>query len=452
MKKDVEPINRTAELVRFLVDLSFEKLPKDVIDITKWLILDLIGVGLFSSSKQWSKIITEFVKESGSRGESTVFANSFKASPQYAALANSAMGHGFELDDTHDPSVSHPGAVVIPTALALGEKQKIDGKSCITSIVAGYEVMGRVGMAAGPSLIERGFHPTSACGKILNLSEKQYLNGFGIVGSMASGILQFSQDEEGNMIKRLHAGMAGENGISAALLASKGFTGPSQVLDGVFGYCKVFSDSPDMGKIDGHLGQDFVIRHISLKPYACCRLFHSTLDAIRTIKEDRKVDPRKIRKISIGGPKIAVTQHMIYVPKSIMAVQYSLPVMVAIGMLRDAEDPNIFDEKVLEDREILDFAMMVSSFEDLEMEKVFPGKFASRVIVELDDGFKLEKVVYDSRGTPEKRLSQEEMLAKFKKITGNVFDKERLYEIVRKVMMIEEIKDISEFTALLGGR
>jgi len=74
------------------------------------------------------------------------------------------------------------------------------------------------------------------------------------------------------------------------------------------------------------------------------------------------------------------------------------------------------------------------------------------VIVELDDGFKLEKVVYDSRGTPEKRLSQEEMLAKFKKITGNVFDKERLDEIVRKVMMIEEIKDISELTALLGGR
>ncbi len=106
-EKDVHKINRTAELVNFLINLSFEKLPKDVIDLTKLLILDLIGVGLFSSSKPWSRIIAEFIKGSGSRGEATVFANAFKSSPQYEAMANGTMAHGFEFDDTHDPSVSH---------------------------------------------------------------------------------------------------------------------------------------------------------------------------------------------------------------------------------------------------------------------------------------------------------------------------------------------------------
>lgn len=278
-KADFQSKNRTAELAKFVMGISFEKLPKDVIDTTKLLILDLIGVGILGSTKEASRIIVEFVKDSGCRGESTVFGHQLKTSPQFAAMANGTIGHGFELDDTHDPSVSHPGAVVIPAALALGERQRISGKNFLTAVVVGYEVMGRVGMAAGPTLIGRGFHPTSANGpfgavaaaaKILGLSEQQSLRGFGIVGSMASGILEFSQDDEGTMIKRLHAGMAAGNGVAAALLAGKGFTGPSRALDGTFGYCKVFSNSPDLSRLDGHLGEDFVIRHISVKPYACC--------------------------------------------------------------------------------------------------------------------------------------------------------------------------------------
>ncbi|MBM4322300.1 MAG: MmgE/PrpD family protein [Deltaproteobacteria bacterium] len=454
-------INRTARLVKFIKDLRFEKLPKDVVELTKLLILDLIGVGLFSSIKDSSKIISRFAKESGSQGVCTVFAHSYKTSPQYAALVNATMGHGFEFDDTHDPSVTHPGAVVIPAALALGEKQHINGKHFITSVVAGYEVMGRVGMAVGPMLIERGFHPTSAngpfgaiaaAGKILNLNEKQYLNGFGIVGSMASGIVEFSQDEEGTMIKRLHAGMAAENGVSAALLAKKGFTGPSRVLDGKFGYCRVFSISPVLEKIDGHLGEDFIIRHISVKPYACCRLFHSTLDAIKVMKESKKFNTKQIKTISVGGPKISVAQHMVYEPKSIMAAQYSLPFITAIGMLKDVEDPNVFHDKLIRNKEILGFAKKVSGFEDQELESVFPEKFASKVIIEHVDGTKEEMVVYDSRGTPVKRLTEEEMVIKFKKITKGCFNEKKLKTILEKVMVIEELKDISTLTELLGRK
>jgi len=348
---------------------------------------------------------------------------------------------------------------VIPTALVLGEREKVDGKHFVASVAAGYEVMGRVGMAVGPTLIERGFHPTSAngpfgsiasAGKILNLNEKQYINGFGIVGSMASGILEFSQDEKGTMIKRLHAGIAASNGVAAALLAKRGFTGPSRVLDGVFGFCRVFSNSPDLKKLDSHLGEDYVIRHISIKPYACCRLFHPTLDAIKALKEEKKIDARKIRKISIGGPKISVTQHMVYEPKSIMAAQDSLPFIVALGMLRDVENPNIFDESILNDREVLDFAKRVSRFEDLEMEKLFSEKFASKVIVEMQTGYQEEKVVYDSRGTPVRRMTEEEMIDKFRKITKDVLEERRANTLIERVIDIQEIGDISELASMLG--
>lgn len=168
------------------------------------------------------------------------------------------------------------------------------------------------------------------------------------------------------------------------------------------------------------------------------------------MKEDGKIDPRKTRKISIGGPRISVVQHMVYEPRLIMAAQYSLPFIIALGMLADIEDPNIFDEKILKDREVLDFAKKVFGFEDEEMERVFPEKFASKVIVELVDGSREERVVYDSQGTPANRMTEDEMIRKFKKITQNIFDDKRLDAILEKVMKIEKMDDISELATLLG--
>ena len=145
------------------------------------------------------------------------------------ALANGASGHAFELDDVHEEAINHPGAVVIPAALALAEDLNCSGRDLLEAIVIGYEAMGRAGIAVGPtSHMLAGFHPTSmsgvfgaaaAAGRLLNFGATELNHAFGIASSLASGTMEFAAS--GGMAKRIHAGRAAEGGLTAALLAAR---------------------------------------------------------------------------------------------------------------------------------------------------------------------------------------------------------------------------------------
>jgi 2-methylcitrate dehydratase PrpD len=151
------------------------------------------------------------------------------------------LAHAIELDDTHIPSLSHMSAVIFPAALALAEARHASGKDFLTAYILGAEAMGRIGRAAGQSLINAAFHPTSTSGvfgsavaaaKLLKLDKNGIKASFGLAASMASGVMQFSLETEGTMVKRLHAGLPADHGLLAALLAADGFSGPSGAIDG----------------------------------------------------------------------------------------------------------------------------------------------------------------------------------------------------------------------------
>ena len=244
-------MNETRTLVKFLVGLKYEDLPPEVVAEAKLALLDHFGVGLFASRMEWSKMVCELVEEAGSKRESTVWGNSFKVTAQDAALVNGTAAHGIEMDD-RKPSLSlHQGSVTVPAALATAEKAKADGKTLITAMVAGYELPYRVGrcMKKSPEGIHTPGHRSvwgavAAASKALGLGEGQMLNACGVAGSMASGIWEFSEDPKGTMVKRLHMGWSAHSGVTAALLGAKGFTGPSTVLEGKYGYCNVFAKDP----------------------------------------------------------------------------------------------------------------------------------------------------------------------------------------------------------------
>src|SRR4029077_9548923 len=216
----------------------------------------IITVALYGSTKPWSRTVVQFVKDQGLSGRSTILGNSGRAPAHLATLANGTMAHAFELDNVRQPGAGvHPGATAFLPALAAGEMQKANGKAFLTAFVAACEVMGRIGVAAGNSLEQRGFHAPGltgtfgaavAAGRLLGLDENKMVNALGIAGSYSGGLIEFSRCQEGAMIKRLHLGKAGEGGVTAALLASRGFAGPESILEGKFGFCQTFSDSPKL--------------------------------------------------------------------------------------------------------------------------------------------------------------------------------------------------------------
>src|ERR1700761_8528429 len=273
---NIEP---TGALIAAISAMTLERIPEDLIVRTKALILDHLGVSLYGASLEWCRIVRETLGLEGARGASSIYGGGL-TSARNAALINGTAGHAIELDDAHDESLSHPGCVVIPAALAVAELQESTGAEFLAAVVAGYEAQGRIGATLSSSLIKQGYHPTAQIGvfgavtaaaKLLKLPEREFTWAFGLAGSMASGIMKFTQDPEGTMVKRLHAGMPAERGVLAAQLASRGFTGPRNIIEGDFGYATTFAEGADLSRITRNLGEVFEITKISVKLYPCCR-------------------------------------------------------------------------------------------------------------------------------------------------------------------------------------
>jgi 2-methylcitrate dehydratase PrpD len=453
-----------ADLFDFVCDLSLRRIPAQTVSSCKIKLLDYCGVTLFGMGREWSQMVCEAVKELDGSGPCTVIGMPWRTTAPFAALANGTAAHAFELDDCHELSVSHPGAVVISAALAAGEVAGASGADLVEAVVGGYEVMGRAGAAVGTSHIMRGFHPTATSGtfgaaaasaKIFHLDREKFHNAMGLSGSQAGGLMQFSQDDKGTMVKRLHAGLAAERGVLAALLARKGFTGPSDILDGKYGYCRAFSDAPEIKRLASGLGRRYAIDETSIKPAACCHLFHSVIDAVQELRQEYGLylaDPSSIWKIMVGGPEITIAQHITFEPGSPMAAQYSLPYTTAVALLGIVHDTEkSFSAKALANPDILRVARKVEGYVDQEMDDLFPAHYGAKVKIVANDGREFQTTVVDARGTPANPLSFEEVVAKFRGLTGNIFPSRRLEEIIKSIQNIETMADIGTLCRELGN-
>ncbi|MBI2862277.1 MAG: MmgE/PrpD family protein [Chloroflexi bacterium] len=449
-------MGETKQLAEFIVRTNYEHLPADTIKMAKRCVLDHLGVALFGMTQQWSQLVMELAREAGCRPESTIYGQSWQTSPQYAALVNGTAGHGFELDDLIIEARTHPGCVVVPAALSMGEREHIDGKRFLASVVMGYEIMGRLGCAAGASITMRGFHSTSTEGpfaaaavgaKVLGLSTDQLVNAFGIAGSLSSGIKEFYL--EGPMSKRFHAGWASQGGITAALLARKGFTGPSTVLEGKYGFLRVFSDEPDLARLTRDLGSDYLIRANGFKPYPCCGSLHSAIDAITQLMHEHQVTAQEIERAIIGAPELVVAFNGNYEPDSPMAAQYSLPYVVAGTLLGRVTDPSFFDQERLKDPATTAVVRKVELREDPEINAQFPRHHGARVTLVSRGGKELSKVIYAAKGTPANPLTAEEVKEKFHRLASGVIGEGSIEQIIQLVERLEHVPDMRELTALL---
>src|SRR4051794_37638121 len=172
------------ELIDFLQRLDLKSLPAAVSDIAKWCLLDSLGCVMFGSTQAWSRIMREEMAAEGALGNSTVVGDANLFAAPAAALCNGTAAHGFELDDLLDEPIVHPGAIIIPAALATAESVNASGARLLLGIIAGYESMNRIGLAMGLEPAHRGFHKTTlvgpvgaaiAAGVVMNLSPERLL-------------------------------------------------------------------------------------------------------------------------------------------------------------------------------------------------------------------------------------------------------------------------------------
>jgi aconitate decarboxylase len=449
----------TRDLARFAAELSYEKIPHPVIDHIKLCLLDTFGCGLFGSTLPWAMIVADFVWEQGGKEESTVWGRDFKVPAPNAALANGTAVHSFELDDLHKTSIIHPGGVAITPALAMAEKVGgCDGKEFLTAVVAGYEVGIRVGMSVGTAHLQRGFHNTAtngtfcsgaAAGRILKLDPEKMTHDLGISGTQAAGLMaaQYSA-----MVKRMHAGRAAQSGVYGALLAQKGLTGITNILEADFGgYCKTMSDACDMNKLTVGLGENFETGKVGFKPYAAGGSTHTAHEAVKSIMNRYHITADRIDQINIRST--TVTYHHTsweYRPQGVTAAQMNMQYVVAITALEGEIFIDQFTEEKVNDPKIIEYSRRVQVIPDPELDKLGP-EFRHCIIAEVKtkDGKTFSERMDTAKGSNKRPMTTDEVIRKFKILAGKVLSQKRVDELYDTVLTLEKISEVKKLANLL---
>jgi 2-methylcitrate dehydratase PrpD len=446
----------TFALVESLIDLQYQALPPEVVDTAKLCLLDTVGAGLYASQTPWAKKAAQVALEVGGEGQCVIWGRSHKTTAPLAALANGIAAHGMELDDRKPSARLHPGSHVIPAALAAAEKVGSDGKNLITAVVAGYETSIRVGMAVPQqrkgvnSAQHKGiWGAVAAACKALSMDNEQTLNAFGVAGSLASGISEYSGDSAHTMVKRLIGGGPAHGGVLAALLGQQGFTGPWTVLEGRHGYCRAYAG--DQGVFPEELtrnlgeGDGYAILGREVKPYATWGGAHIGIEAVEQIKRQYGVVAEEVEKITVACSLRLLEDRVVRRPESISTAQRSLPFILALAFHHDLRDPSIWTEAILNNREVLALIDKIECRldEDIDRDARNAGGHGQiKLTIRLLDGAERHAAVSHSKGMLENPMTGDEIIDKFRFVAGKVLAPRTCEEIVDTIIRLENVDDI----------
>ena len=447
------------ELIEFIHALKLESLPPDIVQRAKGVLLDSLGCTLFGSLQPWSKIMAAEMLAEGSQGRSTIVGQKQMVAAPAAALCNGTATHGFELDDLLDEAIVHPGAIIVPAALAAAESVDAPGSKLLAGIIAGYEVLNRVGLAAGVEPAHRGFHKTTiigpvgaavAAGVIMNLNPGQLLAATGLACSTSSGIKSFAAGTGGGMMKRMHAGRAAESGVRMAQLAARDFTGPPTAIDGKFGLLEVYGGKtarPEL--LTKGLGKDWAMTSIFVKVYSCCSWIQGAVQQLVALRGPQPLRSEEIKQVRIGVSAYAAKNNGEPAPVDIMGAQYSFPYCAALALAGDPTDPAMYLEKEIGNPERRALARRVELYTDDQMEAAYPKHYGSRIELVLASGERRTSFVLDPHGFPADPVTDPERIEKFTRLAGKAKPAARVADIAAAVQRVEKLASVRELMELV---
>jgi 2-methylcitrate dehydratase PrpD len=448
-------------VVRFIQALKYEHLDGPAHAGINRLMRDQLALQIGISRMPWSQQLLKYAQGQQRPGRSRVMASQITMSAADAAFVNGAYGHGFEYDDAHGPSASHPGSCVIPAALAIGEELGSSLEDVITAMVAGYEVYTRIGVLAAPDLLRRGFHPhailsnfgaAAVSAKLRGFDAETTLHALSIALSHASGTNEFTST--GGSIKRVHAGMGTRNGMVAADMARAGITGPRAFLSGNKGFFKTLLQRSVADDAPARFAPEnpFEIAKVWLKAYCACYCTHAYIDALR---------PFAPRADTIADVNLKIAPHFnvvvgtanvnAYTPKNIEHVQFSLPIQAAFTLLNMGNGYMVHRDYLdgkLDMAPVIELARRIRITEAPELEKNYPGKFVADVTVSFQDGRSEHVFVEDPIGTDLNPMPEADQDAKFMELTLDLLGHERATALLATLRQLDPHMKAQALTAM----
>jgi len=456
----------TEKFSHFITETKFEDVPAPVILAAKKVMLDCIGITLAGSLEPAGKISIELAREMGGHPQASVVGAGFKTSVLNAALANGVMAHALDFDDGGHANLPLSRSVaVLPALLALGESTGATGREVLLGYIIGFDLISKVSDGlSNKHHYEWGWQTTgtvctlgavAASARILHLSTEETCRALGIGGSGAGGLRQ----NNGTMTKPLHAGNAARNGVLAALLAKKGFTGTDEVFEGEFGFCQCFcgSEGYDLERMTENLGKtyEFVSPGVGIKRYPACMSNHRSLDAVFNVMEAHTFSPEEVEKVECGVTQ-EVIDHLFYLnPQRALEGKFSLQYCVAVALLDGAVGLRQFTDERVRDPAVHAFMEKIQVYEHPETKDVSRKNQFSEITVHLKNGQTFSDRVHIVRGRPANPLEYGEVMAKYKDCAGMLLPAADVEQLLALVENMETLPDISALMGIMrdgGGK
>jgi 2-methylcitrate dehydratase PrpD len=359
----------------------------------------------------------------------------------HASLLNGISSHVFDFDDTHAHTAIHPAAPVVPAILALAEHRPISGRDFIDALVVGIETECRIGKAVTPSHYDAGWHITgtagvfgsaAAAGKLLGLNERQMCWALALAAAQPVGL----QAMFGSMSKSFHPGQAAQNGLTAALLASKGFTSSEQALEARRGWFQVMSATTDYAALTD---ESWEILNNSYKPFACGLVVHPVIDGCLQLRNAHQLTPDSIDRIDVDVNSRVMMLTAIKEPTSGLEGKFSVYHAAAVAIVEGAAGERQFSDEAVRARATAELRRRVFPSVDSEI-----GKVQARVTITLKNAKRLVAFVEHAVGSVKKPLSDAAIEQKVFGLADGILPSDQIRHVVDLCGRADQLDDAGE--------
>jgi len=459
------PYAPTAELARWISETRYDDIPSAAGEMAKDCILDSVGCAVGGRDLEPGRIVIDLFRQMGGHREATILATGDKVPCLQASYVNAYLANLLDFDDTYS-TISHPGSMVVPPALAVAEKLGLGGRELLTAVVVGYEVSLRIAVAVQPTK-ERArqvwgwnthqiFGAAAAACKLLELDSETIASAFGLAGVNAP--VPSVRKEGYDLAERPFSwaknnyGWAAMGGVLAAFLASRCFLGNKLILEGERGFWVMAgSDGCDFEAMTSGLGHEYLICDTSFKPYAACRYTHTTLDAIGALLACKEVDPSQIETVVVRTFS-ELRDNFLGEPENVVDAQFNLPYLVALELLGRSPSEGLREADLRRD-DVQSLARRVEVVTDPEADRAFyeTRSIPSSVELHLAGGVVLKESVDTPWGAPERPLTREDLLRKFHKLVDPIWGRQKAQELVASIQQLEKTQNIASLISQVGA-
>jgi 2-methylcitrate dehydratase PrpD len=455
-------VAESAELAEWLATVTLDDVPAEVRERAKHLLLDGVACGFIGAGLSWSLTATDALTRLEGDGPVPLIGTGRRTTPMTAALLNSSYIQGFELDDYHPVAPVHGACLVLPAMLSVVGSlgRVVTGAELLLGAIRGFEVSPRVGLALhGAQMLTRGWHSgpvfggpgaAAAAGTLYGLDAERFEDALGLAATQAGGLMAAQFESMG---KRMQHGFATRNGVLAATLAAGGYTGIKQVFERPYGgFLSTFGEGhdPDASQITNGLGTDWHTTVIAVKPYAAMAGLHAAIDAARALGT-LHTDAVDTITVSVSEPAFHHGGWRAGRPLTAVGAQMNLAYAVAVTLLDGTALPAQFSPERIDADDVWALIERTTLRHEPSFDERPQDGYNTLLHVVLLDGTTREAFVEMPRGAMAKPLSDDEVVEKYRALTGPLVDEGRAQAIERTVLGLEQLEDIGELVELLAA-